>query len=118
MQEGQQTTLEASNILKPELARGTISCIGATTINEYTNTIKKDTALDRRFERVIIREPSRFQMEEILPTIISYYENFHSITYTDEFLENIIDYCENTSLINSTQIKPLISLITAEHRLK
>ena len=87
-------SLEASNILKPELARGTISCIGATTINEYTNTIKKDTALDRRFERVIIREPSRFQMEEILPTIISYYENFHTITYTDEFLENIIDYCE------------------------
>ena len=87
-------SLEASNILKPELARGTISCIGATTINEYTNTIKKDTALDRRFERVIIREPSRFQMEEILPTIISYYENFHSIIYTDEFLENIIDYCE------------------------
>ena len=87
-------SLEASNILKPELARGTISCIGATTINEYTNTIKKDTALDRRFERVIIREPSRFQMEEILPTIVSYYENFHTVTYSDEFLENIIGYCE------------------------
>ncbi len=87
-------SLEASNILKPELARGTISCIGATTINEYTNTIKKDTALDRRFERVIIREPSRFQMEEILPTIVSYYENFHSVTYSNEFLENIIGYCE------------------------
>ena len=87
-------SLEASNILKPELARGTISCIGATTINEYTNTIKKDTALDRRFERVIIREPSRFQMEEILPTIVSYYENFHTITYSDEFLDNIIGYCE------------------------
>ena len=87
-------SLEASNILKPELARGTISCIGATTINEYTSTIKKDTALDRRFERVNIREPSRFQMEEILPTIVSYYENFHSVTYTEEFLDNIIGYCE------------------------
>ena len=87
-------SLEASNILKPELARGTISCIGATTINEYTNTIKKDTALDRRFERISIREPSRFQMQEILPTIISYYEDFHSVKYSDSFLENIIDYCE------------------------
>ena len=87
-------SLEASNILKPELARGTISCIGATTINEYTNTIKKDTALDRRFERVIIREPSKFQMEEILPTIVSYYEEFHGVIYTDKFLNNIIGYCE------------------------
>jgi ATP-dependent Clp protease ATP-binding subunit ClpA len=87
-------SLEASNILKPELARGTISCIGATTVNEYTNTIKKDTALDRRFERVIIREPSKFQMEEILPTIVSYYEDFHGVEYSDNFLNNIIDYCE------------------------
>tara|TARA_B100000963_G_scaffold67137_2_gene55283 strand:+ start:67232 stop:69574 length:2343 start_codon:yes stop_codon:yes gene_type:complete len=87
-------SLEASNILKPELARGTISCIGATTINEYTNTIKRDTALDRRFERIIIREPSRFEMEEILPTIASYYEKFHTVKYTDSFLDNIIDYCE------------------------
>ena len=87
-------SLEASNILKPELARGTISCIGATTINEYTNTIKKDTALDRRFERVLIREPSRFQMEEILPTIVSYYEDFHGVEYSDKFLNNIISYCE------------------------
>ena len=87
-------SLEASNILKPELARGTISCIGATTINEYTNTIKKDTALDRRFERVIIKEPSKFQMEEILPTIASYYEEFHGVEYSDEFLNDIINYCE------------------------
>ena len=87
-------SLEASNMLKPELARGTISCIGATTINEYTNTIKKDTALDRRFERVIIREPSRFEMEKILPTIASYYETFHGVKYTENFINNIIDYCE------------------------
>lgn len=87
-------SLEASNILKPELARGTISCIGATTINEYTNTIKKDTALDRRFERISIREPSKFQMKEILPTITSYYEDFHRVSYTDGFLDNVIEYCE------------------------
>jgi ATP-dependent Clp protease ATP-binding subunit ClpA len=87
-------SLEASNILKPELARGTISCIGATTINEYTNTIKKDTALDRRFERVVVKEPSKFQMEDILPTVVSYYEAFHGVKYTDVFLNNIIKYCE------------------------
>tara|TARA_R110002020_G_scaffold238465_1_gene450993 strand:+ start:122 stop:2437 length:2316 start_codon:yes stop_codon:yes gene_type:complete len=87
-------SLEASNILKPELARGTISCIGATTINEYTNTIKKDTALDRRFERVVVREPSKFQMQQILPTIVSYYEDFHGVEFTPEFLDNVIDFCE------------------------
>ena len=89
-----ENSLEASNILKPELARGTISCIGATTINEYTNTIKKDTALDRRFERVVIKEPSKFQMEEILPTIASYYEDFHHISYTENFINHVIDFCE------------------------
>lgn len=89
-----ENSLEASNILKPELARGTISCIGATTINEYTNTIKKDTALDRRFERVIIKEPSKFQMKEIIPTITSYYEDFHGVEYSDNFVNNVLDYCE------------------------
>ena len=89
-----ENSLEASNILKPELARGTISCIGATTINEYTSTIKKDTALDRRFERVIIKEPSKFQMKEIIPTITSYYEDFHGVEYSDNFVDNVLDYCE------------------------
>lgn len=89
-----ENSLEASNILKPELARGTISCIGATTINEYTNTIKKDSALDRRFERVTIKEPSKFQMKEILPSITEYYEEFHGVEYTEEFIDNVIDYCE------------------------
>lgn len=89
-----ENSLEASNILKPELARGTISCIGATTINEYTKTIKKDTALDRRFERVVIKEPSKFQMQEILPVIASYYEEFHYVRYTENFINNVINFCE------------------------
>jgi ATP-dependent Clp protease ATP-binding subunit ClpC len=91
---GQNHSLEASNILKPELARGTISCIGATTIIEYTNTIKKDSALDRRFERVIVKEPSKFQMNEILPQIIDYYADFHNVKYSEEFVENVINFCE------------------------
>ena len=91
---GGNDSLEASNILKPELARGTISCIGATTPNEYNETIKKDSALDRRFERVIVREPSKFQMKKILPAITSYYEEFHNVKYSKEFIDNIINYCE------------------------
>ena len=94
---GSKESLEASNILKPELARGTISCIGATTINEYNATIKKDSALDRRFERVTVREPSKFQMRKILPTITSYYEEFHHVTYSKEFIDSVIDYCERFS---------------------
>lgn len=87
-------SLEASNILKPELARGTLSCIGATTINEYTNTIKKDSALDRRFERVVVKEPSKFQMAMVLPQIISHYEEFHGVTYSKEFTDRVIEFCE------------------------
>lgn len=91
---GSSSSLEASNILKPELARGTISCIGATTVNEYNDTIKKDSALDRRFERVIVREPSKFIMHEILPEIISHYEDFHGVSYSPEFINNVVNYCE------------------------
>jgi ATP-dependent Clp protease ATP-binding subunit ClpC len=94
---GSNESLEASNILKPELARGTISCIGATTVNEYKATIKKDSALDRRFERVTVREPSKFQMKEILPTIMSYYEDFHNVKYSQNFIDNVIEYCERYS---------------------
>lgn len=91
---GSSSSLEASNALKPELARGTISCIGATTINEYTETIKKDSALDRRFERVLVREPSKFIMQEILPTIVSHYEDFHGVKYSQEFIDNVVEFCE------------------------
>lgn len=87
-------SLDASNILKPALARGEISCIGATTISEYNRTIKKDTALDRRFERIIVSPPSSFKMQEILPTIISYYEKFHNTQYSKEFVSDLIPMCE------------------------
>lgn len=91
---GTSSSLEASNILKPELASGTISCIGATTINEYTQSIKKDAALDRRFEKVLVRQPSKFKMKELLPLFLEYYEAFHRVKYSDEFVNNVIDFCE------------------------
>lgn len=86
--------LDASNILKPALARGEISCIGATTISEYNRVIKKDSALDRRFERIIVNAPSAFKMQEIVPKIISFYEKFHNTKYSKEFVENLIPMCE------------------------
>jgi len=87
-------SLEASNILKPALGSGEISCIGATTTNEYTHTIKKDPALDRRFERITIREPNKFRMAAILPQILSYYEGFHVVKYSEDFISNVVEYCE------------------------
>lgn len=89
-----ENELDASNILKPALARGEISCIGATTISEYNRVIKRDTALDRRFERIIVNAPSAFKMQEILPKIVSFYEKFHSTKYSKEFVENVIPMCE------------------------
>jgi len=89
-----ENELDASNILKPALARGEISCIGATTIGEYNRVIKRDTALDRRFERIIVNAPSAFKMQEIIPKIVSFYEKFHNTKYSKEFVENLIPMCE------------------------
>lgn len=91
---GTSTSLEASNMLKPALANGEISCIGATTPREYNLTIKKDAALERRFERVLIREPSKYLMEQIIPTLVESYSEFHSVEYSREFQENLVEYCD------------------------
>ena len=84
-------TLDAANILKPELARGDISIIGATTFEEYRKYIEKDCALDRRFQKVYINEPSREETIEILRGIREKYEEFHSIKITDEALVTAVD---------------------------
>ena len=91
---GSNKELEASNILKPALARGEISCIGATTTHEYISTIKQDSALDRRFEKVFVNLPSSYQMKEILPELIKFYSEFHCAEYDEEFSENILSFCE------------------------
>lgn len=75
--------LDAANILKPALARGKVQCIGATTINEYKNSIEKDGALSRRFQAINLDEPSVEETIEILNGIKSEYENYHKVTYTD-----------------------------------
>lgn len=75
--------LDASNMLKPALARGSIRCIGATTYDEYKKRIEKDKALVRRFQPIIIEEPSVEETIDIIGKIKSYYEDFHNVTYTD-----------------------------------
>ena len=80
-------SMDAANILKPALARGTIQCIGATTLDEYRNSIEKDGALERRFQKVQVEPTTNEQTLEILRNIRGRYEYFHHVNYTDEALE-------------------------------
>ncbi|WVZ17662.1 hypothetical protein V8G54_010644 [Vigna mungo] len=73
--------LDAANILKPALARGEIKCLGATTVNEYRKYIKKDPALQRRFQTVDVPEPTVDEAIEILKGLVIKYEKFHGVTY-------------------------------------
>jgi ATP-dependent Clp protease ATP-binding subunit ClpC len=81
---GASGSLDASNIFKPSLARGELQCIGASTLDEYRMYIEKDGALDRRFQKVLIEPPSVEETIQILTNIKSRYEDFHSVTYSDE----------------------------------
>ncbi len=73
-------------MLKPALSRGEIQCIGATTLGEYRKNIEKDTALERRFQPILIEEPTADETINILKGIKNYYEEFHNVTYTEEAL--------------------------------
>lgn len=84
---GASGSLDASNIFKPALARGELQCIGASTLDEYRMYIEKDGALDRRFQKVMVDPPSVDETIQILNNIKSKYEDFHSVTYTDEAIE-------------------------------
>ncbi len=79
-------SMDAANILKPALARGTIQCIGATTLDEYRNSIEKDGALERRFQKVIVEPTTREETLQILRNIKDRYEHHHHVNYTDEAL--------------------------------
>lgn len=83
-------TMDAANILKPILARGNIKFIGATTFDEYKKHIERDPALERRFQPVIIKEPSPFEATKILAGIRTYYENFHNLNITEEAVEEAV----------------------------
>ncbi len=84
---GASGSLDASNIFKPALARGDLQCIGASTLDEYRMYIEKDGALDRRFLKVMIDPPSVDETIQILTNIKSRYEDFHSVTYTNDAID-------------------------------
>ncbi len=77
-------SLDAANILKPALARGELRCVGATTFSEYKKYIEEDPALERRFQPIIVEQPSLLEAERILKGLIPYYEKYHNVVITAE----------------------------------
>ena len=81
---GATGSLDASNMFKPALARGEVQCIGATTLDEYRNSIEKDGALERRFQKIIVQPTSIDETIEILKNIKEKYEEHHNVTYSEK----------------------------------
>ena len=84
---GATGSLDASNMLKPALARGEIQCIGATTLDEFRTNIEKDGALERRFQKVIVEPTTVEETIQILHNIKEKYEEHHHVNYTDDAIE-------------------------------
>lgn len=84
-------SMNAANMLKPALANGTVQLIGATTLKEYSKYIEKDSALERRFQPIIVDEPTREECFDILKGTKEYYENFHKVTIPDEVLNDVVE---------------------------
>jgi ATP-dependent Clp protease ATP-binding subunit ClpC len=82
--------MDAANIMKPALARGEIQCIGATTFDEFKKHIEKDSALVRRFQKVILKEPTQSETIEILNNLKTSYEDFHKVQYEDGVIDTIV----------------------------
>ena len=82
--------MDAANILKPALARGELQCIGATTFDEFKKHIEKDAALVRRFQKIVLQEPTEKETLEILKNLTSSYQDFHKVSYEDGVLETIV----------------------------
>ncbi|MGI6298159.1 MAG: ATP-dependent Clp protease ATP-binding subunit, partial [Saccharofermentanales bacterium] len=82
--------MNAANILKPALAKGEIRVLGSTTLDEYRRFIEKDSALERRFQKVIVEEPSEAETIEILKGVRDYYEDHHHVIISDEVIETAV----------------------------
>ena len=87
-------SMDAANILKPALARGTIQCIGATTLDEYRNSIEKDGALERRFQKVMVEPTNREETLQILENIKDRYEQHHHVNYTEDAIASCVKLTE------------------------
>src|SRR5207249_10785331 len=88
---GAEGAIDASNVLKPALARGEIQCIGATTMDEYRKYIEKDAALARRFKEIIVNPPSKDETVEILRGLRDRYEAHHRVQIQDEALAAAVE---------------------------
>ncbi|MCP4611893.1 MAG: ATP-dependent Clp protease ATP-binding subunit, partial [Planctomycetes bacterium] len=88
---GAEGAIDASNVLKPALARGEVQCIGATTLDEYRKHIEKDGALERRFQTIIVEPPSKEETLEILRGLQDRYEDHHRVHFTDEALFQAVE---------------------------
>lgn len=91
---GAAGSMDAANIMKPALARGVIQCIGATTLDEYRNSIEKDGALERRFQKVLVEPTTEEETLQIMRNIKERYEEHHNVTYTDDALKACVTLTE------------------------
>jgi ATP-dependent Clp protease ATP-binding subunit ClpC len=89
---GAEGAMDASNIIKPALARGELQCIGATTLGEYRKSIEKDAALERRFQSIMVREPTIEEAVQILKGLRSRYEAHHRVHITDAALQAAVEF--------------------------
>lgn len=89
-----QGSLDAANILKPALARGEVQCIGATTTNEYRTSIEKDGALERRFQKVVVRPTTPEETLSILNRLSEHYAEYHHVIYSEETLQAAVGLAE------------------------
>lgn len=85
------SSMDAANLLKPALSKGEIACIGATTFQEYRQHFEKDRGLNRRFQRIDIKEPNTEDTLQILESLKPQYEKFHDVTYTSEALRACVE---------------------------
>lgn len=88
---GAEGAIDASNVLKPALSRGELQCIGATTLDEYRKYIEKDSALERRFQNIIVEPPSQERTVQILRGLRDRYEQHHRVQITDDALEKAVE---------------------------
>ena len=91
---GAEGSIDASNVLKPALARGEVQCVGATTLDEYRKYVEKDTALERRFQSIIVNPPSAAETIEILRGLRDRYEAHHRVRITDEAIDEAVKLSE------------------------
>ena len=106
---GAEGAIDASNIVKPYLARGEFQVIGATTIQEYEKHLEKDKAFIRRFQKIIINEPHQEELKKIIMELLPIYEKFHLVSIPNEIIDKIITF--SNFYLNGKQPDKMIDLL-------